>query len=230
MSEGFQLLNSLNNDTFNYNTMEGWGGSDAQTDSAVYSYAQASGSTNSTANNVTIEFNQMDHVPQCLAVNSTGGTPSGWTFSHNVCGPGIGYKASAGPHYIQGECINDFAMDNNAFEGPFDPADESNPGANHINVVHACGTNVSFDNNIMWHVQAVAQAVLIGDDGPTNGFRAEDNLYVADPTCASQSGSSCTSLAFWQDRDGTATNDLFANNTIESDVRPGRETPAGSRS
>jgi hypothetical protein len=216
-TQNFALQAGASNITLQYNNFQYLSGQ-----YAIYSYPLSSGGPGSVVNGVRVLYNQIDHVGNCMEIDSTG-TPqsqSNWTFSHNVCGPDIGYNGSSGAHYIQAECLNGFTLTNNAFEGPFDASDEADPDANHINVLHTCGNNITFDNNLLWHVQAVAQAVLVGDDGSTNGFTAENNLDVQDPSCDPRTDVSCTSVTFWQEANGGATNILFSNNTMENDGTP----------
>lgn len=167
--------------------------------------------TNSTndLSNLDVEYNQIDHTAYCLrgAANSW----SSWTFSHNVCGPGIGSDGSIDDHYLQTECISGITIDNNAFEGPFN-ATSLSAGA-HNNITHACGSNLVFDNNIIYHGDSRAQALLWGDDGNVTTAEAKNNLFVQDPTC----GSTCPEISMWLDGNGSSNSDSnvnFSNNTI----------------
>ena len=98
------------------------------------------------------------------------------SFSHNVCGPDIGNKGSTDVHYIQAEGANNEVIDDNAFEGP--PAPGVLSGGSHLNVYHGCGSNLEFDNNIVWHTETAAQDVLWGDDCQVKHGEAKNNLIV----------------------------------------------------
>jgi hypothetical protein len=200
LTGGVFILSAATNDTFRYNTMEGWGGGDAQSDSAFFIYPGDSGAAGGSATGINMIYNQIDNVPQCLEDNSDGGN----TFSHNVCGPGIGYDGSTGQHYIQGEGLpNGETIDNNAFEGPLAPGAVSN--GSHTNVLHACGPNLHFDNNIVWETQALAQTLLWGDDCQTTNSEANNNLFVE--------SSSPATYSMWIDNAHSSSNVTFSSDT-----------------
>jgi hypothetical protein len=156
-------------------------------------------------------YNQIDHVAYCLRGT---GAMANWTFSHNVCGPDIGYGGSSDDHYTQTEGIDGLTMDNNAFEGPFDSVALA-AGA-HNNVMHSCGSNMEFSNNIVWHADSRAQTILWGDDCRVQTARANNNLFVEDPRC----GSVCPTVSLWAEGGDGVT---FNNNTISTNTGP----PAG---
>ena len=90
---------------------------------------------------VTISYDQIDHVSECLQMDGGETEIVNFTFSHNVCGPGIGYgeDPSFGAHYIQTDGVNGFDVVNNAFEGPPDPRTVTY--GNHLNVLHVWGSS-----------------------------------------------------------------------------------------
>ena len=47
-----------------------------------------------------------------------------------------------------------------------------------MNVYHGCGSNLEFDNNIVWHTETAAQDVLWGDDCQVKHGEAKNNLIV----------------------------------------------------
>jgi hypothetical protein len=203
LSGGVFILDAATNDTFAHNTMEGWGGGDAQSDSAFFLFPGNSGSSAS-ATNITMIYNQIDNVPQCLQDDTDGGN----TFSHNVCGPGIGYDGSTGQHYIQAENLSNETIDNNAFEGPLASGAVNN--GSHTNVLHACGANLQFNNNIVWESQALAQTVLLGDDCQTTNTQANNNLIVE--------ASSPETYSLWIDDAHSSSNVTFSNDTVVNSV------------
>lgn len=216
MNGGFSLTANLTNDSFLYNTMENWTG--GQNASAVYAYPGPSG----VDSGVKVEYNQIDHAPQCLQIDQptsiTG--QANWTFSHNVCGPDIG-NGNTGAHYLQAECVDGITVDNNAFEGP------ANSGAisagSHFNVLHSCGSNLDYENNIQWHDDAVAQALLIGDDGQVTGLTVKNNLDVMDPGYCTGLYNGCPSVAIWVDVCSTCTaptSVMINNNTAYNSAAP----------
>ena len=168
--------------TIEYNTIE-----NQATGNGIYSYP---GSGGETANGVFILYNQIDNVGTGVEVDGDATESLNWTISHNVIGPNINYldeaDGSTGGHYIQIGGVTGATIDNNAFEGPqyYGTADTKS----HLNVLHcfsfgptAC-TNLTFDNNILWHVQTRAQSILITDYDLTN-IQLENNLDVEDPVC-----------------------------------------------
>jgi hypothetical protein len=156
---------------------------------------------NPPVDDVTMSYNQIDHTFYCLRVATAGG---GYTFSHNVCGPGIGDGGGEDAHYIQAEGNNDVTIDNNAFEGPAD-AQAIAAGA-HLNVTHQYGNNLTFDNNILWQTETVGQSLLWGDDGPVHGGQANNNLILESP------GQNTYSL--WIDKAHDSTGVTFSNDTV----------------
>jgi hypothetical protein len=158
---------------------------------AFYFYGNGNG-THATQTGVSFLYNQIDHVGECLELVGGSSLESDFTFSHNVCGPGIGWEESAdfGAHYIQSDGVNTLTVDNNAFEGP--PDQRTVKYMNHLNVLHVWGTaqNVDFSNNIIWHTREIAQMVLIGDNSfPSllDHITLSNNLEVTDPGCGPDS-------------------------------------------
>ena len=85
-------------------------------------------------------YNQIDYVGACVEVDGGNGLAFDFTFSDNVCGPGIGAgatTASDASHYIQVGGITGLTADNNAFLGPMDPKYEA--AGLHNNVLHVFG-------------------------------------------------------------------------------------------
>lgn len=203
MNGGFKLDNNQTNNTYEYNSIENYGNGsgDAQLDAAFYSYPQEAGG--SSVSGVTVQYNQMDNLPQCLEINTEGADSSqnDWTFSHNVCGPGIGNDEPNDVHYTQEEGTTNLVMDNNAFIGPHD-----NVGSSHLNVAHICGSNIKFDGNIVYHTETVGQAFLAGDDCALTGSEANNNLFVEDNTS--------NTYSMWIDSAHGSSNDTMSNNTI----------------
>jgi len=181
-NSGIDLSGNISDVTLEYNTIEnqanGYG---------IYSYPGPGGET---ANGVSILYNQIDKVGTGIEADGDATETLNWTISHNVIGPDINYlgeaDGSTGGHYIQIGGVTGATIDNNAFEGPqyYGTADTES----HLNVLHcfsfgptAC-TNLTFDNNILWHVQTRAQSILITDYDLTN-IQLENNLDVEDPAC-----------------------------------------------
>jgi hypothetical protein len=183
-----------NNITIDYNNFQNF---------AAYAIELCAGCVNGgpTITNVTMSYNQIDYTFYCLRVASDGGY---YTFTHNVCGPGIGAGGGNDAHYIQAEQNDNVTIDNNAFEGPANAAAIAN-GA-HLNVTHQCGNNLEFDNNILWYTNAVAQSLLWGDDCTVNGGQANNNLIIE--------ASSPATYSLWIDNAHSSTNVTFNNNTI----------------
>lgn len=149
---------------------------------------------------VTISYDQIDHVGECLQMDGGEREIVDFTFSHNVCGPGIGYEEdpSFGAHYIQTDGVNGFDVVNNAFEGPPDPRTVTY--ANHLNVLHVWGssTDVDFSNNIIWHTRTLGQMLLLGDNTYTSRLdkiTISNNLDVEDPACGP--GSDCLAYSMY---------------------------------
>jgi hypothetical protein len=167
---------------------------------------------NNTQTGVKILYNQIDHVGECLAVTRGTDQERSFTFSGNVCGPGIGYgdtSSSQPGHYIEIGGVTGITVDNNAFLGPADP-NVSNAGL-HLNVFHVFGdaSNIDFSNNILWHTQTIGQALLI-QEGQFDSISINNNLDVEDPAC-DVANSNCTSYAFWT---ADVHNLSFQNNTV----------------
>jgi hypothetical protein len=142
-------------------------------------------------------------------VASAGGN---YTFSHNVCGPGIGQGGDPDAHYIQAEGNNNVTIDNNAFEGPAN-AQTIKRGA-HLNVTHQCGNNLKFNKNILWHADAVGQSLLWGDDCQVVGGQANNNLIVEDPRQCREIGTTCNAYSLWIDNAHSSSNVMFSGNTV----------------
>ncbi len=199
MSEGVNLPDPTNNVTFKYLTMENWGSptGDAQLDAAFWIYT--GDSTHDTADsNIQVIYNQIDNVPQCLQTGE-----AGITFSHNVCGPGIGHNDPNDVHYIQAEGADGIVIYNNAILGPPAPV-----GSSHLNVMHSCGANLHFDNNIVYRTDSAAQAVLWGDDCAISNGTANNNLVIEDPANVSPGGD--TYSLFFDNGTGMT----MSNNTV----------------
>ena len=138
-------------------------------------------------NGVTAEYNQIDHVGGGFQIDGGGGTISNFTVSHNVIGPEIGYQdtntATDAQHYIEiGGPTNTATITYNAFEGPMDPNYVS--AGLHDNAIHlnTRQSNVTIDNNIMWHTQNKGNASVLIQDQSDN-ITVENNLDVEDPAC-----------------------------------------------
>ena len=167
---------------------------------------------NGTQTGIQMLHDRIDHVGECLAV--TRGVPQerAFTFSHNICGPGIGYRdtESTQPgHYIEIGGVTGVTVDNNAFLGPANP-DAASVGL-HLNVFHIFGdaSDVGFSNNILWHTQTIGQALLF-QEGTFSNIAINDNLDVEDPACDAQN-SDCHSYSFWTaDAHGLS----FQHNTV----------------
>lgn len=190
MTGNFALLNGLASDVFQYNTIHNYGciGDCGAMGSAFYSYPGTIGGGGAT--NVSVLYNQVDHVPQFMEGD---GNQGNWTISHNVVGPDIGNGGAAG-HYIQTSSSGD-VIDNNAFIGPTDPNIKlctANSGdgniAPHENVLHypRSSSNDEFKNNILWHTDACGQTVLFDDCTPSlcrfDNLNLSNNLIVEDST------------------------------------------------
>ena len=201
-SSSFSLHAGASNVSVKSNTFQNFRG---------YAIELCSGCVNSgpSIDNISVTYNQIDHTFYCLRVASAGGH---YTFSHNVCGPGIGEGGGEDAHYIQAEDNDHVLIDNNAFEGPFNATAIAN-GA-HVNVAHLCGNDLQFNNNLLWHTQAVGQSFLAGDDCPLNAVTASNNLIVEDPTRCASNGIRCSTYSIWADVNGSATNVTASNNTI----------------
>jgi hypothetical protein len=165
---------------FRYDTIEGVRGG-----YAYYFYADGSSSGNYTQRGVKMLYNRIDHVGACLEVDGGAGMAFDFTFSHNICGPGVGAGAtvpSNASHYLQIGGITGFVADNNAFLGPMDPNYER--AGLHNNVLHTFGQTayVHFANNFMWHTQSRGQTILL-EEGKLDDLTIDNNLDVEDPQC-----------------------------------------------
>ncbi len=159
--------------------------------SAFYLYYGGNGDSSCTQTGINIEYNQIDHAGECLEEDSNSPSDlaqeSGIDFSHNVCGPDIGYGCNAGStcdvsgHYIQMGNTSDDTINNNAFTGPGNPNwnPSCNPSYSHINVFHMTGSssNTSFSNNIIWHTGACGESVMFQSGGQVNDA-IDNNLLV----------------------------------------------------
>jgi hypothetical protein len=177
---GIQLLCGISGGvSLRFNTIENQSGG-----YGVYSYPDSCGGGH-TQTGIDVEYNQIDHVSTGMEIDGNGTEQFGWTIAHNVIGPYIQYGGDG--HYIQiGGISGPVTINNNAFEGPSDPAYETT--SSHLNVLHIFngGTNVTFDNNIIWHSDARAQSVLIADE-PLQNINIQNNLDVEDPACETDS-------------------------------------------
>ena len=197
---------------FKYDTFQ-----DIPNSYAFYFYGNGGGD-NATQTGVSIIYTRIDHVGQCLEMVGGARMESDFTFSHNVCGPGIGYHEdrSFGAHYIQSDGVMNLAVTYNAFIGPPDPRTVSY--GNHLNVLHVWGSSrgIDFSNNIIWHARAVGQMVLLGDNSRPSvldDVTLSNNLDVADPACRPDSG--CQSYSMYSFPVHTLT---WTHNTIIGSV------------
>lgn len=152
---------------------------------AYYFYANGSSPGSYTQSGVKILYNQIDHVGACVEVDGGRGLAFNFTFSHNVCGPGIGAGATVGTgasHYVQIGGVTGATVDDNAFLGPMDPG-YIRAGL-HNNVLHVFGssTHVEFSGNLMWHTQSRGQTILL-EEGHLDDVTIANNLDVEDPSC-----------------------------------------------
>ena len=196
-SQGFYILDPASNITIQYDTV-----SHVAAGEGVLISSTSHGQTGAITQ-TTVRYNQFDHLGECLGDT---GDQSSTTFSHNVCGPGLGYgdTASTDPgHYIQTGGENNMTVTNNAFIGPDDPA-AAKVGL-HLNVFHDWGnTNgLNFSNNLLWHDNAIGQAMLL----QTGQFQ---NVSVKNNVAVEQPNDSVEAYTFWVD---TAHTLAFSNNT-----------------
>jgi hypothetical protein len=188
--------------TFQYNTVSHVPQGDAF---VLYSNAHG-GQPTAPISGVTVAYNQIDHVGECLGdVYNQDHT----TFTHNVCGPGLGYgdTASTDPgHYIQTGGEDNMTVTHNAFLGPADPA-AARSGL-HLNVFHDWGssTNLTFSGNLLWHDDAIGQAMLL-QTGQFNNVQINNNLAV-------EVNDGQTAYALWVD--GTHGLQFENNTTVDS--------------
>lgn len=174
--------------------------------------AQAHGGSGSITG-VHFQYNQIDHEGQCLAdVRAISDTD----FEHNVCGPDIGFGATASTdpgHYIESGGESGSTFDYNAFIGP--ACSCAGSSGIHLNVFHLDGTSddIDFSHNLMWHSQAIAQMVLI-QEGAFSNLTITDNLSVEDgANCMPSTSTACANEAFEIYTPHTMT---FSNNTVEN--------------
>lgn len=165
---------------FQYNTIE-----HLPRGYAFYFYAAGSSPGSFTQTGVKMLYNQIDYVGACVEVDGGNGLAFDFTFSDNVCGPGIGAgatTASDASHYIQVGGITGLTADNNAFLGPMDPKYEA--AGLHNNVLHVFGdsSRIDFSNNLLWHTQSRGQAILL-EQGRLDDVTLQGNLDVEDPNC-----------------------------------------------
>jgi hypothetical protein len=194
-AQAFGVYDPASGITFQYSTI-----SHVAQDDAIVLDNNAHGAGSSPITGTTIRYNQIDHVGDCL---DDTGDQNHTTFSHNVCGPGLGYgdTASTDPgHYVQTGGEDNMVLDNNAFIGLADPAAETS--GLHLNVFHDWGTStgVTFDNNLLWHDDAIGQALLF-QTGHFANVEVKNNVAVEDST---------TAYALWLDTTHGLT---FSNNT-----------------
>ena len=161
--------------TFQYDNLENFSGF------AFYAYPGQDGNSKAVENGVTMQYDQIDHVGQCLEADPAGSFTN-WSFSHNVCGPDIGAgmcSGGQGGHYIQTDAQTNMAVENNAFVGPPDPCPEK-VGA-HLNVFHMNGssTGTNFSNNLLWHTESLGEEVMF-QSGAQNQITIDNNLAVED--------------------------------------------------
>lgn len=152
---------------------------------AFYFYANGSSAGSYTQTGVKILYNQIDHVGACLEVDGGRSMALDFTFSHNVCGPGIGAGATVATqasHYVQIGGVTGATVDDNAFLGPMDPNYIN--AALHNNVLHVFGSSsgIDFSGNLMWHTQSRGQTILL-EEGQFDNVRIANNLDVEDPRC-----------------------------------------------
>lgn len=209
---GIALFGGASNVTLKYNTIENMGEG-----YAIHAQPTAHGGTHTQAN-VTVTFNQIDKDGTGIEIEGGRTEQSNWTITHNVIGPNINYQngltaacntggESCG-HYIEIGGVAGATVSNNAFEGP--EALPIDTDVAHLNVLHVDGgqTNVTFDNNIIWHSQSRAQTVLIQDQ-PLDNIDVDNNLFVEDPTCEADTNCNTSATTVYASHGQT-----FNNNTI----------------
>jgi hypothetical protein len=174
-----------------------------------YFDADGNGGTHSQAG-VELLYNKIDHVGECLAV--VRGAGRDFTFSHDVCGPGIGYgdtQSTQPGHYVEIGGIAGITVEDNSFLGPADPNIAA--AGLHLNVFHLFGggRDIDFSNNLLWHTQARGQAILF-QEGHFDNVRIDNNLDVEDPACHAAT-STCPNYMI----ESAAAHGLsFTNNTV----------------
>jgi hypothetical protein len=166
---------------------------------AYYFYANGSSAGSYTQSGVKVLYNQIDHVGACLEVDGGRSLASDFTFSHNVCGPGIGAGATVATeasHYVQIGGVTGATVDDNAFLGPMDP--NYITAGLHNNVLHVFGSSsgIDFSGNLMWHTQSRGQTLLL-EEGQLDDVTIANNLDVEDPRC--DSAGQCSAYAVFVD-------------------------------
>ena len=176
-----------------------------------------------TETGVAIQYNQIANVSTGTEIQSYGGE-NNLSFSHNVM---EAVQNGGFGHYVEvNGGINGYTMNNNAILGPPVTGNcNPNGSASHLNVLHvdsgdilngnAPETNISFSNNIIWHDQACGQAVLI-TDGPLSNVQTNNNLFVADPGCATLAPYACDASSLFVNASNGMTAD---NNTTVNELR-----------
>jgi hypothetical protein len=172
---------------FQFNTISGNNGAG----SGFYFYANGG-----TQNNIQMVSNQLDHLApsdlgptgagQCLTVAGGSGTEHNFTFSHNVCGPGIAN------HYTQAGGVDGLIEDGNTFLGP--AAAEALSKQEHNNVLQIFGDsdNIDFSHNVVRDSDSRGQEILF-EEGKLSSVTMNNNLFVGDPMCLTNSN--CFSYA-----------------------------------
>jgi hypothetical protein len=165
-----------------------------------------------TQTGVHISHNRIDHVGECLAITRGADQEHAFTFSHNICGPELGYgdtQSTQPGHYIEIGGIVGVKVDNNAFVGP--AASNAASVGLHLNVFHIFNgaSNVDFSNNILWHTDTIGQAVLL-QEGRYDHVTIDNNLDVEDPACDAPR-SDCKGYSFWTADDHGLS---FQHNTV----------------
>lgn len=197
-AQSFQVDDPSTGITFQYSTISHVAKGDAIT---LYSnnHGQDPNGSSPVAN-FTAQYDQIDHVGACL---EDVWAQTGTTFTHNVCGPGLGYGDTASTdagHYIQTGGENNITITHNAFIGPADP--DADSSGIHLNVFHDWGNSngVTFSNNLLWHDDAIGQAILF-QTGHFDNVNVDNNVAVEEGT---------GTYAFWLDATHTGS---FSNNT-----------------
>ena len=174
-TEGVRGTDAINgNLVFQYNTLEYIG------DYAFYFYGNGNGGDHKQTG-VTIRYNQIDHVSECLESVNDSTNASEFHFDHNVCGPDIGYGQTAGDasggQYVQISGWDTGSIDNNAFEGPADPSNAAL--GDHFNVIHGNGGSSDLDisHNIFWHTDPLPSNVRL-QSGAQRNITIDNNLEV----------------------------------------------------
>lgn len=202
-SQGFYVLDPASAITIQYSTV-----SHVAAGEGVLLNNNAHGAGTSPITGTTIRFDQFDHLGECLGDT---GDQDHTTFTHNVCGPGVAYgdTASTDPgHYVQTGGENNMVVTNNAFIGPADPTGDQT--GIHLNVFHDWGnTNgLTFDNNLLWHDDAIGQAMLL-QTGHFDNVEIKNNVAVENP------GDGFGTYTFWVDETHGLT---YSNNTTVGSV------------